>query len=291
MSAAEQVRAYIEAWNAHDTDRINSTFADGGTYTDPNVPDGISGAALAGYVNGLISVFPDLNFEITNLYDAGPDTAVVEWVMKGTNKGSLKGLPPTERTIALPGVDVIETGEGGITSVRGYYSNGTMMAQLDVQVIVRPKTVGPVSFGSATYTNVGNTAKPGVIGVTQIQLASPDQNDELSGYTRDILREISQMPGYIATLTGLTWNGHGVTVTAWEDMESAKAAVQGPAHSASMKAVFEPNGLGVSVWTSFWTDGQLNTRWQRCGECGSMAVVNSELKCKCGAAIPEPPWF
>lgn len=291
MNAVEMARAYIEAWNDHDTDRINATFAEGGTYSDPNVPDGISGQALAGYVNGLIAAFPDLNFEIDNLYEAGPSAAVIEWVMKGTNRGSLSGLPPTERTIALPGVDVVETGENGIRSVRGYYSNGTMMSQLDVQVIVRPKTVGPVSFGSSTYTNVGNKAKPGVIGVTQIQLASPDHSDELGNYTRDILREISQMPGYIGTATTLTWNGHGVTVTAWEDMESAKAAVQGPAHTAAMKAVYEPHGLGASVWTSFWTDGQLNTRWRRCGECGSMAVVNSELKCRCGAAIEEPAWF
>lgn len=291
MSASEQARAYIEAWNAQDTDRINATFAEGGAYSDPNVPDGISGPALAGYVKGLLSAFPDLKFEITNLYEAGADTAVVEWIMKGTNTGSLSGLPPTERTIALPGVDVIETTDGGIRSVRGYYSGGTMMAQLDLQVIVRPKTIGPVSFGAATYTNVGNKAKPGVFGVTQIKLASPDHNDELSAYTREVLREISQMPGYIGTTTALTWDGHGVTVTAWEDMESAKAATQGPAHAAAMKAFFEPNGIGVSAWTSFWTDGQLNTRWQRCGECGSMAVVNSELKCKCGATIDEPPWF
>ena len=60
MTAVEQARAYIEAWNAHDTDRINATFAEGGTYSDPNVPDGVSGPALAGYVNGLVSAFPDL---------------------------------------------------------------------------------------------------------------------------------------------------------------------------------------------------------------------------------------
>lgn len=291
MGATEQAQAYIEAWNAHDTDRINATFAQGGSYADPNVPDGISGPALAGYVDALVAAFPDLNFEIANLYEAGADTAVVEWIMKGTNKGSLKGLPPTDRAIELPGVDVIETGEGGIRSVRGYYSTGTMMAQLNVQVLVLPKTVGPVSFGMGSYTNVGNKAKPAVIGVTQIQLASPDRNDELRDYTRDVLREISQMPGYIASATGLTWNGHGATVTAWEDMESAKAAVQGPAHTAAMKAFFEPHGLVASGWTSFWTDGQLNTRWQRCGECGSMAVVTSELKCRCGASIEEPAWF
>jgi steroid delta-isomerase-like uncharacterized protein len=291
MNSIDLARAYIAGWSAHETDRINSLFAEDGTYSDPIVPNGIRGAALAGYVNGLIAAFPDLDFDIVRLYEAGADTVVVEWLMKGTNRGSFMGLPPTGRAIALPGVDVIETGGDRIKSVRGYFNSATMMAQIDVQVIVRPKTVGPVSFGSSTYTHVGSKAKPGVIGVTQIQLASPDQNDALTGYTRAILQEISQLPGYIGTATSLTWDGHGVTLTAWEDMGSAKAAVQSPAHLAAMKAVFEPGGIGVSVWTSFWTDGQLNTRWQRCGTCGGMAVVNSQLQCKCGAAVPESPWF
>jgi hypothetical protein len=100
------------------------------------------------------------------------------------------------------------------------------------------------------------------------------------------------MPGYIATATGLTADGHGVTVTAWEDMESAKAATHGKAHGQAMEAFYKRNGLGVSAWTGIWTDGQLNMRWQRCDDCGAMAVVTSEGACKCGAALPEiPPYW
>lgn len=291
MNPIEVAKAYFDEWNSHDTDRINALFTADGTYSDPSVGGEIAGPALAQYVSGLVAAFPDLSFDITNLLQSGDQCVVGEWTMKGANTGSLMGLPPTGKNIALPGIDVIEVEGDKIRSVRGYFNGGTMLEQLDVNVIVQPKSVGPVTFGYSTYTNVGNKAKPRVIGVTQIRLSSPEQHEELRNYSRDILREISQMPGYIATATAFTWDGYATTVTAWEDMASAKNAVQGKSHSAAMKAMFARNGLGVSAWTSLWTDGQINTRWQRCEKCGNMAVVTSELKCKCGVPISEPPWF
>jgi len=72
------------------------------------------------------------------------------------------------------------------------------------------------------------------------------------------------MPGFISTSTAMSAEGHGVTLTAWEDIASAKAAVQGEAHKAAMADFFKVNGIGDSGWTSFWTEGQLNLRLLRC---------------------------
>lgn len=83
---------------------------------------------------------------------------VGEWLMKGTNDGDFMGLPPTGRSIAVPDVDVIEVGADGITSVRGYFTNSAMMEQLDMQVSVQPKRIGPVSFGTSTYISIGDSA-------------------------------------------------------------------------------------------------------------------------------------
>jgi hypothetical protein len=79
-----------------------------------------------------------------------------------------------------------------------------------------------------------------------------------------------------------------VTLTAWEDLASAKAAVQGPAHIAAVKDLFRAGGIGDSAWTSLWTEGEMNHLMQRCPECGVMAMVSPENKCKCGATLPEP---
>jgi len=111
--------------------------------------------------------------------------------MKNTHDGEMRGLPPTGRTIALPGIDVIEADAEGIDSVRGYFSNSTLMEQLDCQVIMQPKRFGPVGFGNSTYTSTGNTAKPGVLGITQIQVTAPEKREEMRELTRAIIQEIA----------------------------------------------------------------------------------------------------
>jgi steroid delta-isomerase-like uncharacterized protein len=153
MNSAELAQAYIDAWNSHDAAGICALFAADGTYSDPNVPDGIGGQALADYASGLFAAFSDLSFEAEKFLDTANGTVVAEWMMKGTNDGSFRGLPPTGRAIAVPGVDVIETGADGIRRVRGYVGSRLMMEQLDLQVLVQPKRIGAVSFGAATYTS------------------------------------------------------------------------------------------------------------------------------------------
>jgi len=289
MNAMQRAKAYFDAWNAHDTDAITATFAAGGSYADPNVPDGISGPHLAGYAGAIFAAFSDLEFEIVKKFTSGDGAIIAEWLMKGTHDGELNGLPPTGRTIAVPGIDVIEAEADGITSVRGYFSNGSMMEQLDCQVLVQPKRLGPVSFGSSAYISTGNTAKPGVLGITQIQVSSPEKQQSLREHGRAIFGEIAALPGFISSTTTLSSDGRSVTLTAWQDMESAKAAVGGPAHASAMRAMFEANGIGESGWTSLWTDGQMNMRLLRCTECGELAMLSGQDTCKCGVALPAPP--
>ncbi len=46
MSAMQQAEAYFNAWNEHDAAAIAGLFAEGGSYSDPNVPDGVAGEKL-----------------------------------------------------------------------------------------------------------------------------------------------------------------------------------------------------------------------------------------------------
>jgi steroid delta-isomerase-like uncharacterized protein len=131
MNVMQQADAYFNAWNAHDTDAVTALFSAQGSYADPNVPDGVAGPHLAGYVNAIFGAFSDLEFEIVEKFETGNGAMVAEWLMKNTYDGEMRGLPPTGRTIALPGIDVIEAAAEGIDSVRGYFSNGTLMEQLD----------------------------------------------------------------------------------------------------------------------------------------------------------------
>jgi SnoaL-like polyketide cyclase len=92
---------------------VTTAVADGGTYADPTTESPLAGPALAEHVRALLTAFPDLNFEVVSCQpaDVGTDgTMVVQWLMRGTNTGSLRGLIPTGRTVTLPGVDVITSG-------------------------------------------------------------------------------------------------------------------------------------------------------------------------------------
>jgi hypothetical protein len=42
MEVVDVAQRYFEAWNRHDPDSIVATFAEGGTYSDPNVPEGLT---------------------------------------------------------------------------------------------------------------------------------------------------------------------------------------------------------------------------------------------------------
>src|SRR4051812_1727402 len=107
MEAIAGVQQYFEAWNGHDPDGIVATFAQGGTYRDPNVPEGLVDQAIARYAGGLFEAFPDLSFDILSHSFAGEGVLGAQWMMRGTNTGPFRGNPPTGGTVALPGADFI----------------------------------------------------------------------------------------------------------------------------------------------------------------------------------------
>ena len=59
----------------------------------------------------LWDAFPDLTFEIISKAHTGPESVAAQWLMRGTNTGSLQGLPPTGRSVEVPGADFIEVEE------------------------------------------------------------------------------------------------------------------------------------------------------------------------------------
>src|SRR5918993_2108357 len=64
MDATDVAQRYFDAWNRRDPGAIVATFAEGGTYTDPNAPEGLSDRAIAEYAAGLFAAFPDLTFDV-----------------------------------------------------------------------------------------------------------------------------------------------------------------------------------------------------------------------------------
>ncbi|UHQ21851.1 ester cyclase [Lysobacter sp. 5GHs7-4] len=140
MTAVELAQRYIHAWNERDFAAFGEIFGADISYLDPIVgPTPIPLPAMSDYVGQLIAAFPDLRFEVERIRDGG-DFALFEWVMHGRNTGDSDAHPATGRSVALPGVDVLEIRDGRIHAIRAYFDR---QAYTDALGLTNPATVDP----------------------------------------------------------------------------------------------------------------------------------------------------
>jgi ketosteroid isomerase-like protein/heme-degrading monooxygenase HmoA len=277
VEAANVSQEYFEAWNRRDPEAIAATFADGGTYIDPNVPEGLTGWDIAEYAASLFAAFPNLSFDLLGHDSGGDGVVAAQWVMRGTGA-----------RVALPGADFIVQEGGKIRSVRGYFDRSDFAEQLGLQVIVSPYSVGSVSFGDSVYLQLGKRTKPAAFSLTSLSVRSDQEAREVRGYGQRILREMSRMPGVIGVLTARVGN-RMLTATAWEDTESPRQMLRGSAHEEAVGRFFGSD-FTTGGMTSAWRPERINAMWVRCAACGSMEDYELSGKtCRCGQSLPEPP--
>jgi steroid delta-isomerase-like uncharacterized protein len=107
--SAEQNKALVrrwveEGWNGGNLDLVDTLYADGYTLHDPAMP--VHGrAGFKQYVAMYRGVFPDLHFTIEDLLAEG-DTVAWRITARGTHKGALMGIPPTDKPVAISAIIV-----------------------------------------------------------------------------------------------------------------------------------------------------------------------------------------
>ena len=89
----------------------------------------------------------------------------------------MMGLPPTGKTVELPGADFLVVEDAGIRSVTGYFDSAALPRQLGLQTIVQPNQIGPFAFGISTAVQSGKQTNPGAISMTSLVLADPTENE------------------------------------------------------------------------------------------------------------------
>lgn len=288
MDPLTVAQRYFDAWNRRDPEAVCAVFADGGTYTDPAVPGGLDPQATGRYAAGLFAAFPDLAFEIGTTVAGGDGVVCAEWTMTGTNGGSFQGLPPTGRSVRLPGADVIRLEGDRVRSVTGYFDGRAVPEQLGLQVIVQPVAVGPYAFGTSAYVARG-TGRPGAVSMTVLEARSPAEHDAVRDASQRVVAELLETPGFISWL-GVSVGDRMYTITAWEGPDDPSALRESPAHAEAMRRFFGPE-LARGGQTGVWAPHRLNGMWVRCEACGEMALAEGAASCRCGAGLPEPPAY
>lgn len=291
MSNVNLAQAYFDAWNARDAKAILATLGETGTYEDPKSGGPIGGAQLEGYVQALWSAFPDLNFELASKAETGPDSLAAEWIMRGTNHGSMAGLPPTGKQIELHGADFMTFANNTIATVKGYFDGGTIPAQLGLDIIVQPTEIGPFRFGTSTEVRTGKRDLPGVFSITTLEALDEESAQKVREGSRDSLIDMLQIDGFIGATTARIGN-RMVTVSAWKDAESSQSVMRDGKHAEVMREMFDGT-IASSGYTTVWSMERNNGYMVRCPDCGSMSrKVQDGDNCRCGAALPlHPPYW
>lgn len=285
LTARDAFAAYMDAWNRHDPEGVLATFAPGGTFTDPMTPGVVQGEAIVAHARGLLEAFPDAAFELLSAIDGPDGTLAVQWLLRGTHTGPMSGLPPTGRALALPGSDFVRAGPEGIESLVGYFDQSTITRQLDLQVFVRPRELGPLRFGDSIHLDLGSPAKPGAFSITFIELREGElrQAHELG---MAIMGQMATLPGVLSSRT-MMCGSRIFTVSAWTDLDAPKALMHDGAHRQAMGAFFG-GGFAVGGWTSVWAPARLGALWTRCEACQEVVKRDAGLEaCRCGAPIPD----
>lgn len=287
MEPVQVAQRYFDAWNARDAGAIAATFAEGGTYIDPAVPAPLTGDAIGAYAQGLWAAFPDLAFQIVSVAVNADGLVAAQWLMTGTNTGSFNGLPPTGKSVSLPGADFVRVEGDRIRSVQGYFNAGDLPAALGLDVIVQPKAIGPFSFGTSRRAYGGSAATPGAFSITVLEARSAEEKKKVSESGRQISNELLGMPGFIAWV-GVDIGDRMMTITAWETPEAPRQMLKGGEHRSAMSRFFGPE-IASGGFTSVWVPARINPRWVRCPACSKMADSSAaQGKCACGVALPEP---
>ena len=128
---ASIAREYLECVNRRDFDRVRQLFDSGYSYTggDGQRQDGPQ--AGIDFVQMYLSAFPDAKSEIRQVHTAC-DTAVLEFIARGTHTGDLMAIAPTGRKVEMPVCTVLDIRNGKITAEREYFDMLHMMQQLGV---------------------------------------------------------------------------------------------------------------------------------------------------------------
>ncbi len=132
-SAADVVKDYVAAWNAHDSAKAAGYFADNVVYYDASVGKPVEGkdAAKTGVIDNFLNAVPDAVWTMKGEPVAAGDRVSFEWEFSGTNTGAWgDGTAATNKKFSFTGASMFAVKDGKIATQRDYYDALGLYKQL-----------------------------------------------------------------------------------------------------------------------------------------------------------------
>ena len=120
----EMLRRYYAAWGTGDPDAVARFFGDGAVFEDLAFAARFDGpAAIREFARITYAGVPDFRVEPETIVVGENGSAAAAWVMSGTHRGDLPGIPATNRTFRVRASSVIEIApDGRISHMTDYWS-------------------------------------------------------------------------------------------------------------------------------------------------------------------------
>jgi steroid delta-isomerase-like uncharacterized protein len=122
--------SWEEIVNKHNPEAIDEFYAPDFVWHEPD--QDIQGYEQAKqFVSMYFGAFPDINVTVEDVIAEG-EKAVTRWTMRGTHRGELMGIAPTDKQIELKGITIHRIEGGKIVEEWERYDNLGVMQQLGV---------------------------------------------------------------------------------------------------------------------------------------------------------------
>jgi predicted ester cyclase len=113
-----------EVFNQRRLEAIEALTVPG--YIDHNLPSGVT---VAQSISAFLAGFPDVHFTIEDQIEEG-ELVVTRWTARGTHTGNLFGIPPTGKSMTMPGISIYRIANSKLVEAWVQYDQLGMMQQL-----------------------------------------------------------------------------------------------------------------------------------------------------------------
>jgi steroid delta-isomerase-like uncharacterized protein len=124
-------RFFEEFWNAGNLDAIHELTTENVVLRDRDMGEHRGHDASRTFVATYRNAFPDLRFTIEEQIAEG-DKVVTRWTARGTHRGALMGIPPTEKSVTVSGITLDRITDGRIAESIGSWDALGLMQQIGV---------------------------------------------------------------------------------------------------------------------------------------------------------------
>jgi steroid delta-isomerase-like uncharacterized protein len=130
-SKAISRRFFEEVWNGGNLNALDELATPDSVLYDRDMGEHRGIAAGREFISTYRKAFPDLRFTIEEQI-AEDDKVVTRWKARGTHRGELMGIPPTEKSVTVSGITIDRIADGKISETIGSWDALGLMQQLGV---------------------------------------------------------------------------------------------------------------------------------------------------------------